>query len=231
VFYDDRTEAHGTTDGNGEAVFTNQPTGVASTVEAVLNDGTNRKFKQPVSGLVAGENSVLLAAPPVTATLTVFVVTPLGESVPSGVATLSFENGSTYVQLYAEGAVSFSGMPVGVPGTFTATTPNGDVGPVAIQLPAGVTDLTVAIELTNVSVRVTVLEPDGVTPAAGASVTMGAFAGTTDANGQVTFTNVPVGAPASVDAVLGSESGSATTPLDHLVTDVVVTLAAAGVSK
>jgi hypothetical protein len=102
--------------------------------------------------------------------------------------------------------VSFAAQPAGISATVTLTSPCGN-GTSTLVFSGGTYSATLHNTPVVTTLRVSVIHGDGSGPAVGASVTIGALSGTTDASGDVVFTGVPVGFT-TVSATDGSKSGS-----------------------
>jgi len=159
--------------------------------------------------------------PPPSAQVAVQVVDPTDAPLGGADVTITYADGQSFGQRSgADGTASFSGQQVGVAATITASLAGYQSASVQEQFTAGSNNVTVTLVPTapppSATVNVTVVDQSGNT-VQGADVTItyssGATAGpiTTDGSGNASFSDQPVGVPATITATSsdGSSTGTA----------------------
>lgn len=182
-----------TTVANGEATFTNIPTGTYT-------------FTATKSGYGSGTSNGLTIAKGATATATVALTRQTGNAkitVTDGTAPLSDVtvsvtlNGQAQTAITAaNGEATFTNIPAGTY-TFTATKADYGSGTANDVVIANGTTATATIALTRQTGGAKITVTDGALPLVGATVSVTvngqAQTATTTANGEATFTNIPTG--------------------------------------
>lgn len=189
----------GTTNGSGVVTFSNVPSGAGYTVTATKSGQS--ATPQTISVATSSTTNVTMALP--TGSLDV-LVRWAGSNVNA--ATVQVTGGPNSVNVTqttnSSGLTTFTNLPAGSGYTVqatksgqsastAATVPSGSTGSVTLNLPTSTVTVNVkrsGVNQSAATVRLT-LGPMGIT-----------VTGTTDASGNVTFTNVPVGAGYTVGA-------------------------------
>lgn len=249
IFYSDRTTTGPVLTGpSGQALFENQPTSVGATIQASFS---GRNASQSVLGFSPGPNSLTLTIPPPPTS---------GNGTVRGVVWDAVSGapieGATVVLLDSRGATAATAT-TDRSGFYSLTAPSGSytgsysaTGYATQTVPDIALHTDVRYELpivrlapTGISfatVNVTVLDGTTGSPVQGVSVNIvytppivGVPTLLTDSNGQVTFTNQPVGRAASIRAFA---SDGRTANLDYPqfpagVTNATLTLSVASSSN
>jgi protocatechuate 3,4-dioxygenase beta subunit len=205
------------TDSNGFVNFTSQAQSVSATVSAAATDGTSRSGSAPSQSFITGSNAVLIVLPPGTAGSITGTVKDSASGNPiSGASVSAIDsngNGNVSTTTNAQGQYTLSGLELQ---NYTLTfNASGYTGLSGVSVPA---DTTYNAQLTAVGATVQVhLVLPGFIPVPGATVTIvyanGATPalGSTDSNGNVTFTGQPIGVQATIAATTSDgRSGSET---------------------
>jgi type II secretory pathway pseudopilin PulG len=222
----------GSTDASGNVSFINVPAGSGYTVTATKGGQTGTQSGITVTG--GGTTNVTINMP----TGSVAVNVKWGGANVANCAncvTLSGGNLSAAVtgSTDASGNVTFINVPAGTGYTVVATK-SGQSGTVSGQTVTNGATTNVNVTLPVGSFLVTVYQPSSPTVAPNATVTltlgpMGVnVSGTTNASGQVTFSNVPVGTGYTIAATRYGQSANVTnqTVTSGATTNVTLTLAA-----
>ncbi|MBI1756470.1 MAG: carboxypeptidase regulatory-like domain-containing protein [Fimbriimonas ginsengisoli] len=217
----------GLTDGNGFVSFSNQPTAVSATVSAQLVDpasGVLRTGSTASAGFFTGPNalSVQLSPappPPPSATVNVSVVDVNGAAVAGASVTITYTSGPQAGPTLtdASGNVAFSGQPVGVAATVSAslidvtgTVQKSGSTPIANGFVNGTNSVTVSISPPppppSASVTINVTDNANAGSAINGATVAIYFAGSTtpfavqstDLAGNASFTSLPVGVSAVI---------------------------------
>jgi hypothetical protein len=131
--------------------------------------------------------------PPPAATVDVTVVDPHTNPVAGAQVTISYDTAPRATGVTdASGFVEFTGQPLGLRGNVLAQSSCGRNSVPFTSFVSGTNSLTVQVIPINTTLTVTVLQPDGVTPADGALVQTDVGSATTGADGKVTFAGVRV---------------------------------------
>jgi hypothetical protein len=192
----------GPTDGNGQISFANQPFGVSATVAVVLNDG--RTASQAFTGgFASGPNTVQIFVAAATTGSVSGVVTAAADGSALANVDVSLRDGSGGLiaggLTAADGSYSFTGIAGGTY-TLTFTRAGYQTLTVSVTVTGGVNTqdaaLTVVATPTDATLNITVTM--GGSPLAAALVQLTLSDGNTvtdvtDANGFLSFSNLPVG--------------------------------------
>jgi protocatechuate 3,4-dioxygenase beta subunit len=204
------------TDSNGFVNFTSQAQSVSATVSATATDGTGRSGSAPSQSFITGSNSVLIVLPPGTAGSITGTVTDSTSGNPINGASVSAVdskgNGNVSTTTNAQGQYTLSGLELqNYTLTFSASGYTG-LGGVSVAA-----DATYNAQLTPITATVNVNVVDsGGSPFPGATVSIvysnsaTPALGSTDSNGNVSFTGQPVGVQATIAATT-SDGRSAST--------------------
>jgi hypothetical protein len=207
-----------TTNGNGAAQFTNQPTGVAATIVATTTDGSGRTATANSSGFVVGNNTITVTLPTIQTGSISGTVTNASNASLAGVDVVVLNASNAVVTSALTGAggtYNITGLTAGTYSmTFSlASYVTSAVGGVAVT-PGGTTAESVSlvtVSSTQAAVMVTVT--DAGVPAVGASVSIAYSNGTTSTTvttnsmGVATFSGQPAGVVGTVTAEAGDGTG------------------------
>jgi len=164
--------------------------------------------------------------PPPTATVDVTVVDPHTNPVAGAQVTIAYDTAPPATGVTdASGFVEFTGQPLGLRGNVLAQNSCGRNSVAFTSFVSGTNSLTVqVIPTSTTTLTVTVLQPDGVTPADGAVVTIGHPSGTTGPDGKVTFADVPLGSTKILATHSSGGTGSAIVQLLGCTDQVTIVL-------